>query len=198
MQLRDLQLLAERKGYEIVKQYSDEGQSGAKDSRPALNQMLADARRGKFRVLLVWRLDRLGRSLAHLLRLLEDFRAQGVELVSYSEGIDLTTSAGKLLYQLLAAFGEFERNVIAERVASGLRAAKARGVRLGRPRIRVDAAQIASLRVQGASWATISARTGISKGTAQRAVLSLPKNLPEKAPGNALFVAPPSAVSACP
>jgi DNA invertase Pin-like site-specific DNA recombinase len=198
MQLRDLQLLAERKGYEIVKQYCDEGQSGTKDSRPALNQMLADARKGKFRVLLVWRLDRLGRSLAHLLRLLEDFRAQGVELVSYSEGLDFTTTTGKLLYQLLAAFGEFERNVIAERVASGLRAAKARGVRLGRPRIPVDAAQIASLRAQGGSWAMITARTGISKGTAQRAVRSLPTNLPEKAPVNALFVAPLSAVTACP
>jgi len=198
MQLRELQLLAERKGYEIVKQYSDEGQSGTKDSRPALNQMLADARKGKFRVLLVWRLDRLGRSLAHLLRLLEDFRAHGVELVSYSEGLDFTTTTGKLLYQLLAAFGEFERNVIAERVQSGLRAAKARGVRLGRPRVMVDTAQIALLRSQGASWATISARTGVSKGTAQRAARSLPKNLPENAPVNALLVAPTSAVSVCP
>ena len=177
MQVRDLQLLAERKGYEIVKQYCDEGQSGTKDSRPALNQMLADARKGKFRVLLVWRLDRLGRSLAHLLRLLEDFRAQGVELVSYSEGLDFTTTTGKLLYQLLAAFGEFERNVIAERVQSGLRAAKARGVCLGRPRVPVDAAQIAALRAGGAAWTTIAKQLGVGEGTVRRAALASAKNL---------------------
>jgi DNA invertase Pin-like site-specific DNA recombinase len=176
MQLRDLRLLAERKGYEIVREYCDEGQSGTKDSRPALNQLLADARKGKFKVMLVWRLDRLGRSLAHLLRLLEDFREQGIELVSYSEGLDFTTTTGKLLYQLLAAFGEFERNVICERVQSGLRAARARGVRLGRPRVPVDEAQIARLRAEGRSWAAIANKLGVGEGTVRRAAQASAKN----------------------
>jgi DNA invertase Pin-like site-specific DNA recombinase len=176
MQLRDLRLLAERRGFEIVREYIDEGFSGARDSRPALDEMRADAKRGKFCVLLVWRLDRLGRSLAGLVRLLDDFRAQSVELISFSEGLDFTTSHGKLMFQLLSAFSEFEREVIRERVLAGLRNARARGIVLGRRRVPVDAARIAKLRAQGASWRVVCERTGLSKGTAQRAVYSLPKN----------------------
>lgn len=98
MQLRDLRQLAERRDFDVLREYCDEGISGARNSRPALDEMLADAKRGKFRVLLVWKLDRLGRSLAHLVRLLEDLRACNVELVSFSEGLDFTTTTGKLLY----------------------------------------------------------------------------------------------------
>jgi len=198
LQLNDLRRLAEQRGFQIVKEYSDQGQSGAKNSRPALDAMLADARRGKFQTLLIWKLDRLGRSTSHLIQLLEEFRAWGVELVSFSEGLDFTTTSGKLFYTLISAFAEFERDCTRERVRAGLRAARAKGTRLGRPRILVNAAQIASLRAQGGSWAEISARTGVSKGTAQRAVRGLPKNLPEKAPVNALFVASPSALPVCP
>ncbi|MDA2914911.1 recombinase family protein, partial [Acidobacteriia bacterium AH_259_A11_L15] len=90
MQLRDLQELAERRGFEVVREYVDQGFSGATDSRPALNDLLADARRGRFKAVLVWRLDRLGRSLVHLVRLLEELRQFGVELVSFSEGLDFT------------------------------------------------------------------------------------------------------------
>lgn len=198
LQLNDLRKLAEQRGFQIVKEYCDEGQSGSKNSRPALDAMLADARRGRFQTLLIWKLDRLGRSTSHLISLLEEFRAWGVELVSFSEGLDFTTTSGKLFFTLVSAFAEFERDCIRERVRAGLRNAKAKGTRLGRPRVVVDTAQIALLRGQGASWAMISARTGVSKGTAQRAVHSLPTNLPEKAPGNALFVTPSPAVSACP
>src|ERR1700683_4107069 len=118
MQVRDLRQLAERRSFEVVREYFDEGVSGAKSSRPALDEMLADAKRGKFRVLFVWKLDRLGRSLAHLVRLLEDLRACNVELVSFSEGLDFTTTTGKLLYQVLSAFAEFARDCIRERVGS--------------------------------------------------------------------------------
>jgi DNA invertase Pin-like site-specific DNA recombinase len=169
MQTRDLRQLAERRGFEIVNEYTDAGVSGAKDSRPALDAMLTDARRGKFRVLLVWRLDRLGRSLANLIRLLENFRAWNVELVSFSEGLDFTTTTGKLMFQLLSAFGEFERECIRERVRAGLRNAKARGKRLGRPRVGVDASRIALLRSQGLSWATIADRLDVGEGTVIRA-----------------------------
>jgi DNA invertase Pin-like site-specific DNA recombinase len=198
LQLNDLRRLAEQRGFQIVKEYCDEGQSGSKNSRPALDAMLADAKRGKFQTLLIWKLDRLGRSTSHLIQLLEEFKAWGVELVSFSEGLDFTTTSGKLFYMLISAFAEFERETIRERVRAGLRNAKAKGTRLGRPRILVNAAQIALLRRQGASWATISARTGVSKGTAQRAVRSLPTNPPEKAPAKALFIASPSAVPVCP
>jgi DNA invertase Pin-like site-specific DNA recombinase len=94
MQLRDLRELAGRRGFDIVEEYCDEGVSGSKDSRPGLNRLLADAEAGKFSVVLVWKLDRLGRSLIHLVRLMEDFRRFGIELVSFSEGLDFTTTTG--------------------------------------------------------------------------------------------------------
>src|ERR1017187_5715245 len=133
MQVRDLRQLAGRRGLEVLHEYLDEGFSGAKSSRPALDEMLADAKRGRFRILLVWKLDRLGRSLAHLVRLLEDLRACNVELVSFSEGLDFTTTTGKLLYQMLSAFAEFERDCIRERARAGMRNARAKGKRIGQP-----------------------------------------------------------------
>jgi DNA invertase Pin-like site-specific DNA recombinase len=165
MQQRDLHKLAGARGFEVVTEYCDEGQSGAKNSRPALDRMLADARRGKFQVLLVWRLDRLGRSLAHLIRLLEDFKVWNVELVSFSEGLDFTTSTGKLFYSLLGAFSEFEREVIRERVRSGMRNARARGVKLGRKVVDVDAAEVRRLRSEGRSFRAISREMGVSAAT---------------------------------
>jgi DNA invertase Pin-like site-specific DNA recombinase len=169
MQVRDLHQLADRRGFEVMHEYLDEGFSGAKSSRPALDEMLAGAKRGKFRILLVWKLDRLGRSLAHLVRLLEDLRACNVELVSFSEGLDFTTTTGKLLYQMLSAFAEFERDCIRERVRSGLRNARAKGKRLGRPKRIVDASKIVELRAAGLSWAKIAERLDIGEGTAYRA-----------------------------
>jgi DNA invertase Pin-like site-specific DNA recombinase len=163
MQKRDLRELAERRGFEVVAEYCDEGQSGAKSSRPALDAMIADAKRGKFRVLLTWRLDRLGRSLSNLIRLLEDLGAWKVELVSFSEGLDFTTATGKLMFQLLSAFGEFERECIRERVRAGLRNARAKGKRLGRPRMAVDAARIGRLRAQGRTVREIAQELGYSR-----------------------------------
>jgi DNA invertase Pin-like site-specific DNA recombinase len=178
MQLLDLRELAKRRDFELVGEYCDEGVSGSRESRPALDSLLRDARRRKFDAVLVWKLDRLGRSLVHLVRLLQDLRGLGVELISFSEGLDFTTTTGKLLYQVISAFAEFERDCIRERVTAGLRNARAKGKRLGRPRIAVDAPRIAVLRAQGRSWREITAETGISKGTAQRALCGLPKNVP--------------------
>jgi len=168
MQLCDLHQLAERRGFEVTHEYRDQGQSGAKSSRPALDEMLRDARRGKFQVLLVWRLDRLGRSLAHLVRLLEDFRAWNIELVSFSEGLDFSTASGKLMYQMISAFSEFERETIRERVLAGIRNAKARGKKIGRPCADVSASQIRELLSQGHSMADVGARLGISAATVCR------------------------------
>jgi DNA invertase Pin-like site-specific DNA recombinase len=177
MQLLDLRELAKRRDFELVGEYCDEGVSGSQESRPALDALLRDARRRKFDAVLVWKLDRLGRSLVHLVRLLQDLRALGVELISFSEGLDFTTTTGKLLYQVISAFAEFERDCIRERVTAGLRNARAKGKRLGRPPVVVDAPRITVLRAQGRSWREITAETGISKGTEQRALRSLPKNV---------------------
>jgi DNA invertase Pin-like site-specific DNA recombinase len=176
MQLSDLRKLAEQRGFQVVREYCDEGQSGSKSSRPALDAMLTDAKRGKFQTLLIWKLDRLGRSTAHLIQLLEEYKAWGVELVSFSEGLDFSTTSGRLFYTLISAFAEFERDCIRERVRAGLRAARAKGTRLGRPRVTVDAAQIALLRNQGASWATIAKQLGVGEGTVRRAALASAKN----------------------
>ena len=130
-QLLELHRYAAARGW-IAVDYVDHGVSGAKDRRPALDTLLADARRRRFDVLVVWRLDRLGRNLRHLVTLLEDVQALGIAFVSLAEGIDATTPAGKLQMHILAAIAEFERARIAERVRAGLARAKANGQRLGR------------------------------------------------------------------
>ncbi len=168
VQLNDLRRFAAQRGFEIVKEYADEGISGSKSSRPALDQMLADAKRGKFQAILVFRLDRLGRSLAHLVRLLEDFRSWGVELVSFSEGLDFSSTTGKLMYQIISAFSEFERDVIRERVHAGLRTARAKGRKPGRPCPDVSAEQLREALAGGDSYAEVSGKLGISPSTISR------------------------------
>ena len=185
MQLLDLRKFAEQRGFEIIREYSDEGQSGSKSSRPALDAMLGDAKRGKFQVLLIWKLDRLGRSTAHLIRLLEDFKAMRIELISFSEGLDFSTTSGKLFYTLISAFAEFERDTIRERVRAGLRNARAKGKRLGRPRVVVDASRIARLREQGTPWATIASQLGVGEGTVRRIAMPSAKNPSQSAAASA-------------
>jgi DNA invertase Pin-like site-specific DNA recombinase len=137
-QLAELRRYAAARGWSTV-EYVDRGVSGAKDSRPALDRLLADARRRKADVVLCWRLDRLGRNLRHLVTLLEELRAVGVDFVGLGEGIDATTPAGKLQLHILAALAEFERARIAERVRAGLARVRASGKRLGRPPVRLGA-----------------------------------------------------------
>lgn len=136
---------------------------------------LADARRRRFDAVLVWKLDRLGRSLAHLVRLLDELRSFGVELISFSESLDFTTTTGKLLYQVISAFAEFERDCIRERVLAGMRNARARGKRIGRPPILLDASRIGQLRAQGASWREIAQKLNVGATTARRALSRLAK-----------------------
>jgi DNA invertase Pin-like site-specific DNA recombinase len=181
MQLRELREYAARRGCEIAGEYVDAGISGSKDSRPELNRLMADAHRRRFDAVVVWKFDRFARSVSHLLRALETFKALGVEFVSLSEQVDTTTPTGKMVFTVLGAVGELERSLIVERVKAGLRDARAKGKRLGRPRVAVDSPTIARLRAQGQSWRSISEKLGIGKGTAQRAALRLPKNLPATA-----------------
>ena len=176
MQTRELHEYCERRGWKVTGEYVDEGISGTKDSRPELNKLMADAHRGRFDAVVVWRFDRFARSVSHLLRALETFKALGIEFVSLSEQVDTSTPTGKMVFTVLGAVAELERCLIAERVKAGLRNARAKGKRLGRPRVVVDAARVAALRAHGRSWREITAEMAISKGSAQRAFCGLPRN----------------------
>lgn len=161
-QLEELRRYATARGWE-VKEYVDHGVSGAKERRPALDTMLADAKRRRFDVMVCWRLDRLGRNLKHLITLLDDVQALGIAFVSLAEGIDATTPAGRLQLHILGAIAEFERGRIQERVMAGLARAKAQGKRLGRPRTRP-----ALNDVPGGTVRSAAAAWGVSKTTAAR------------------------------
>jgi DNA invertase Pin-like site-specific DNA recombinase len=175
MQLRELREFCERRGWQIAGEFVDEGISGSKVKRPELDKLMADAHRRRFDAVIVWKFDRFARSVSHLLRALETFNALGVSFVSLSESLDTSTPAGKMVFTVLGAVAELERGLIAERVRAGLRNARSKGKRLGRPRTIVDARRIRELRAQGCSWREIVSETGISKGSAQRAFCSLPK-----------------------
>ncbi len=136
----------------------------AKDSRPELNRLMADAHRRRFDAVVVWKFDRFARSVSHLLRALETFKALGIEFVSLSEQVDTSTPTGKMVFTVLGAVAELERSLIAERVKAGLRNARAKGKRLGRPRAAVDAPRITTLRAQGRSWREITAETATKQG----------------------------------
>ncbi len=169
MQTRELREYAERRGWTVAGEYVDVGISGTKEKRPELDRLMADAHRRRFDCVVVWKFDRFARSVSHLLRALETFKAQGIEFVSFSEQMDTSTPAGKMVFTVLGAVAELERSLIVERVKAGLRNAKAKGKRLGRPRIGVDATRIAALRRAGRSWSEIANQTGWTKGTVQRA-----------------------------
>jgi DNA invertase Pin-like site-specific DNA recombinase len=134
---------------------------------------MADARQRKIDVVLVWKLDRFGRSLKHLVNALAEFEALGITFASLKDNLDLSTPSGRLMFQIIGAMAEFEKSLIQERVRSGLRNARAKGRKLGRPRVAVDASRIAALRALGRSWRTVCREVGVSKGSAQRAFYSL-------------------------
>jgi DNA invertase Pin-like site-specific DNA recombinase len=163
MQTRELQQFAGARDWNVAGEYIDAGVSGAKDSRPELNRLMADAHKRRFDVVCVWRFDRFARSVSHLLRALETFKALGIDFVSYSEQMDTSTPAGKMVFTVLGAVAELERSLIVERVRAGLRNARAKGKTLGRPRVGVDAARIARLRAQGRSIREIADELGYSR-----------------------------------
>jgi DNA invertase Pin-like site-specific DNA recombinase len=165
-QLIELRRYCEARGWTVFKEYVDSGVSGAKDRRPALDQLVADAKRRRFDVMLAWRLDRVGRNLRHLVLLLEDLQAIGVGFVSLNEGIDLGTPAGRLQLHILAALSEFERCRIQERVRAGLARAREQGTRLGRPRVRIAAHTLNA--VAGLTVSEAAQKLGVSRSTAHR------------------------------
>src|SRR5215469_5638518 len=135
LQLRELREYAASRGWMIIEEYVDHGVSGTKASRPALNQLMAAAHRRKVDAVLVWKLDRFGRSLQHLVNALAELEVLGVAFVSLRDNLDLSTPSGRLMFQIVGAMAEFERALIQERVKAGLRNAKAKGKKLGRPRV---------------------------------------------------------------
>jgi DNA invertase Pin-like site-specific DNA recombinase len=176
MQLQEVRQYCTRREMTIVREYVDKGISGSKERRPALDQLLMDCQRRAVDCVVVYRYDRFARSLRQLVNALEEFRSLGIDFISLHEGVDTSTPNGRLVFGIFASIAEFERELIRDRVRSGLALAKSQGKRLGRPRVVVERLAIASLRKEGHSWAAICKQLGISKGTAQRAAVSLPKN----------------------
>lgn len=171
LQLDELRQVATQRGW-VVNEYVDAGVSGTTTSRPALDRMLADAQAGKLDIVAVWKLDRLGRSLQHVLATLEQLNTLGVGFVSLRDaGLDSTTPAGRLFTAMIGAFASFERDLIQERVIAGVRRAQAAGKHCGRPKKETsDKALVVarSLLDQGWGWRAIAEATGIQKDTLRR------------------------------
>ncbi len=175
MQTRELEEFCQRRGWDIFGRYVDQGISGAKDSRPELNRLMGDAHSRRFDVIAVWKFDRFARSVSHLLRALEAFQALGIEFVSLSEQIDTSTPTGKMVFTILGAVAELERSLIVDRVRAGMRNARAKGKRIGRPPITFLANEtreaIARAYVQGeGTLRGLATRFGTSVGTVQRCI----------------------------
>jgi DNA invertase Pin-like site-specific DNA recombinase len=168
LQLNDLRRYCEARRWTICREFIDEGESGAKESRPALKELMEHARKRKINAVLVWRFDRFARSTKHLLQALEEFRSLGIQFVSYQENIDTSSPLGTALFTIVAAISELERQLIRERVAAGIRNARAAGKRLGRPRREVDRDEILRLRAEGYSLRRIAAVLGVGFGTVRQ------------------------------
>jgi DNA invertase Pin-like site-specific DNA recombinase len=175
VQTRELREYCQRRGWEITGEYVDAGVSGAKERRPQLDALLAACRKRAVDAVVVYRYDRFARSLRQLVNALEEFRSLGIEFISLHEGVDTSTPNGRLVFGIFASIAEFERELIRDRVKSGIAAAKSKGKRLGRPRVMVDTARIASLRASGRSWPQIAAELGLSVGTVYQAARRLSK-----------------------
>jgi len=156
LQLDALRQLATQRGWIVVGEYLDEGYSGTRDRRPALDKLMNDAHKGKFSTVVVWRFDRFGRSLRHLVTALDEFQSLGVGFVSVQDAIDTATASGRMMFAVIGAMAQFEAELIRERTVAGLGAARRRGVRLGRPRVRVDVERALDLRRQGLSFKAIA------------------------------------------
>jgi DNA invertase Pin-like site-specific DNA recombinase len=169
LQLRELRQYAVHRGFQITGEFVDHA-SGSKDSRPELNRLMSEARRRKFDAILVWKLDRWARSLRWLINSLAELEHLGVAFVSYRDNIDLSTPAGRLMVQILGAMGEFEKSLIQERVLAGLRLARSRGKKLGRPKRVVNIDEVNKLRAAGKSWRAVAGELHIGLGTLFRAI----------------------------
>jgi DNA invertase Pin-like site-specific DNA recombinase len=167
LQLDELRQVAAQRRWQVV-EYVDVGVSGSQDSRPALDRMMADARRGKLDVVAVWRFDRFARDTRNLLVTLEEYRQLGVEFISLREQVDTSTPMGKAMFTIISAISELERDLIRERVVAGVRRAQAAGKHCGRPRVEMDLRPATALLKEGRSLKEVSAILKVSRATLRR------------------------------
>src|SRR5438270_9959189 len=180
-QALDLRRLAEQRGLEIVHEYVDHGISGARARRPALDQLLADARRGRFDILLIWACDRLARSTRHFLEVLDELNRLNVEFLSFRENLDTGGPLGRAVVVIIGAIAELERNLIVERVKSGMRRARLEGRRIGRPALTLNKEDIVRERRRGQSLGQIAKTFRISRTSVGRilAETGVPQGAPQ-------------------
>lgn len=179
-QLHDLRQLAHQRGYQLVGEYTDRI-SGTKAKRPGLDQLMTDARKGRFDVLMVWASDRIARSVRHFLEVLDELNHLNIEYVSFRENLDTGGALGRAMVIIIGAIAELERNLIIERVRSGMRRARLEGRHIGRPALELDRAGILRHRAHGQSLSQIAATFRISKATVSRVLkeerLAVPKGV---------------------
>jgi DNA invertase Pin-like site-specific DNA recombinase len=168
VQLAALRHHVAQRGWELSEEFVDQGVSGARERRPALDRLMKAAWTGQFQVVLVWRFDRFARSVKHLVAALETFRSLGVGFVSLQEQLDTSTPIGHAMFTIIGAMAQLERDIIRERVKAGLEHARARGVRLGRPVASVDVEDLRTLRRQGLSVPDLARRFHCSRSTIRR------------------------------
>ena len=168
-QRHDLVSLAAQRGFEIVREYTDKI-SGTKARRPGLDQLLADARRGQFDVLLIWSFDRIARSVRHLIEVLDELHNLGIQFISFRESIDTTGALGRAVIVIVGAIAELERSLIVERVRAGMRRARLEGRHIGRPALDLDRAAILRHRAHGQSLGQIAKTFRISRATVSRVI----------------------------
>ena len=176
-QLLDLRQMAAQRGLEIIQEYSDKI-SGVKAKRPGLDQMMVDARRGRFDIVLVWASDRVARSVKHFLEVLDELNHLGIEFVSFREQIDTAGPLGRAIVVIIGAIAELERNLIVERVRAGMRRAKLDGTHIGRNPLTLDHEAIHRERCQGQSLRKIAKGHRISTATVQRVLRKHPTPVP--------------------
>jgi DNA invertase Pin-like site-specific DNA recombinase len=168
-QLHDLRLMAQQRGYEIVREYTDKI-SGTKAKRPGLDELLHDARRARFDVVMVWAFDRMARSVRHFLEVLDDLTRSRIEFISFRENIDTGGPLGRALVVIIGAIAELERNLIVERVRAGMRRAKLEGRHIGRRPLDIDRAAVLHHRAQGRSLSQIAETFSTSRATVSRII----------------------------
>jgi DNA invertase Pin-like site-specific DNA recombinase len=161
---------ATHRGFTIIEEYRDEGISGAKDRRPALDRLMTDARHRRFDAVLVARFDRFARSTKHLVLALEEFSSLGIDFISLNESIDTSSPMGRMVFTVIAAVAELERSIIRERVQAGVDRAKRQGKRFGRPAVIVDRHRVVEMKAAGQSIKSIAKECGIARATV-RAIL---------------------------
>jgi DNA invertase Pin-like site-specific DNA recombinase len=177
-QLIDLRRFAEQRGWEISKEFVDQGVSGAKDRRPALDELMSHARKRKVDIVLVWKFDRFARSAHHLLSALAEFKALDIDFSSVQDAVDTTTPYGKAMFTVIGAMAELERELIRSRVINGVQKAKERGKHIGRPKAAFDLAKAKTLASEGHSYVAIGRILGVSRMTAARALAQNPVEKP--------------------